>query len=906
MVDAVLQVAIDKTASLLMQEGKIIFQIKKGIDEVKEMMKSLKSYLKDAESKADQNPEVATLVTNMRDLFQDIENILDTYRTKIEPDDHMGGPLGCLKWASRVVRNCMEVHKIDQEILKLKSRAEVLINSKGDLKPESDAAVASADTEVWSERRKFLYADHRAPKNMVGREKDLRDLTEEMSKEAENDTVITTIVGPGGVGKTIFARKLYESLEERLKPTCCAKVYVSQKRNADEILRDIAEKVKLDEWKTKANLENDLYLHLQDKRYLIFLDDVWDPKIWNKLKDTLMIKSEKGSRIIVTSRSREVSRSIVGTAGYFHIRSIPFPLDVLSEDDAWTLFEGMISHKNNSKIEPPLQEIGKEIMKRCGGLPLAIEVVVGMLHAKPRNVPAWTEVQRKMSEINENDCLKVLALSYNDLPTHSKPLFLYLGIFPENHEIFVPQLVPLWVAENFVQDDGKQDDYVEQRINDLNSRNLLRVSRRKSDGKIRSFRIHSLVRDLCRRLAEKSNYFCTRNNLNSSDIDQKMQRRVTTSMREPKKYALKEVELPKLRALFCFTKDDALFKFLKCEAPRLEYLRLLIIEIVDGKVVEVPENIAQLSGLIYLKMVGNISEIPESIRRLKRLQTLEIRSKDIPVGILKMKQVKHLFLSCSIVVEKTTYNLSNCLKHLRDANKKHEDASIPDLKSLHIDIPNLQSLDVDFGPNFSLSSRSIQKFDKLKRLGIYVWTKKMLDDAFGPDQPVLLNCLEDLKLHIYVSLFNDSPILKLYRYKTLKKLKLYFDKKCELRGDVELFPRSVVKISLKMVDKIEDHVDKLKTLPNLESLKLNKCRGQQLDFSGDGFFPQLQVLVLKYTAFQKLLCSNDMPRLARFVYVPAPLSHSPIPDGRLKELMQEDEEERGLWRGDSMKSRYTE
>ncbi|PIM99674.1 Apoptotic ATPase [Handroanthus impetiginosus] len=849
MVAAVLQVAIDKVASPLVQVGIDLFQITKGIDEVREKMNLLKSYLRDAKSKADQKPEVAKLIIDIRDLSQDIEDVLDTYRTKIEAGGHNTDnwrPLGCLKWASRVVRNCMQVREINQNINDLKCRAKLIQSKLGDLKPESDAAAASVDTEVWRERRKFLDADHSAPK-MFLRDQILHDLTDQMSKlEDEKGTVITTIVGPGGVGKTTLARKLYEELEEKLKFKCRAKVYVSPSPNADDILRDIAEKVglELDERKVKANLDPNLYFYLKDKRYLIFLDDVWDTNTWNKLMDTLMIDSVMGSRIIVTSRSEVVSRSIDGTAKSRGIRSIPYKLEVLNESDAWMLFRGMISPKNESEIEPPLKEIGKEIVKRCGGLPLAIKIVVGMLLAKPRNVRAWTEVERKMGEINENDCLKILALSYNDLPAQSKPLFLYLGIFPVNHEIFVPQLIPLWVAENFVQDDGNQDDYVEQQINDLNSRNLLQVSRRKSDGKVRSFRIHSLVHDLCWQLAEKSNYFCTRNELNSSDIDSKKRRRVTTNTREPKKNAFKDVEIPKLRALFCFTKDDDLFQFLSERALRLEFLRLLIIEIFDGKVVEVQEEIADLSGLIYLKM-------------------------DIPLGILKMKQVKHLFLSCSIVVEKTTHNLSNCLKNSRYANKKLEDADIPDLRSLDVDIPNLQSLDVDFGPNFSLSSRSLGKVNNLRRLGIYVWTKKMLDDVFGLDEPVLPN-LEDLN------------------------------------GGVELFPRYVVRISLKMVDKIDDHIDKQKRLPKLESLKLKKCRAQQLDFSGEGF-SQLQVLVLKCTDFQnQLIGSKDIPKLARFIYVPAPLSHYK-PEGKLKNLWKsEDEEEQGLWRADSMKNMHIE
>ncbi|KAK7823132.1 putative late blight resistance protein like protein r1b-12 [Quercus suber] len=45
----------------------------------------------------------------------------------------------------------------------------------------------------------------------------------------------------------------------------------------------------------------------------------------------------------------------------------------------------------------------------------------------------------------------VLALSYNNLPFHLRPCFLYLRLFPKDYDIPVRRLLRLWLAEGFVK-----------------------------------------------------------------------------------------------------------------------------------------------------------------------------------------------------------------------------------------------------------------------------------------------------------------------------------------------------------------------------------------------------------------------------------------------------------------------
>ena len=53
---------------------------------------------------------------------------------------------------------------------------------------------------------------------------------------------------------------------------------------------------------------------------------------------------------------------------------------------------------------------------------------------------------------------KVLSLSYNDLPCHLKPCFLYLGHFLEDFEIPTEELIQIWMGEGFIPQISHEED----------------------------------------------------------------------------------------------------------------------------------------------------------------------------------------------------------------------------------------------------------------------------------------------------------------------------------------------------------------------------------------------------------------------------------------------------------------
>ena len=93
--------------------------------------------------------------------------------------------------------------------------------------------------------------------------------------------------------------------------------------------------------------------------------------------------------------------------------------------------------------------IGKEIVKKCGGLPLAARALGGLLRHEQRQ-ERWNAVlTSKVWELTEPSIIPALRLSYNHLSPHLKRCFAYCAIFPKDHEFEKEELVLLWMLESF-------------------------------------------------------------------------------------------------------------------------------------------------------------------------------------------------------------------------------------------------------------------------------------------------------------------------------------------------------------------------------------------------------------------------------------------------------------------------
>ncbi|XP_022853824.1 putative late blight resistance protein homolog R1B-14, partial [Olea europaea var. sylvestris] len=358
----------------------------------------------------------------------------------------------------------------------------------------------------------------------------------------------------------------------------------------------------------EENLAEELYKKLKGMRYLIVMDDVWDTEPWDDLK-RYFPDDETGSRILFTSRNKELGFNDV-------VNELPF----LSDAECWELLRWKVFQ--TERCPPELLEIGKHIAAKCRGLPLSVITISSILANIQKKESSWGKIAGHLNEHifdSTNNCIDILKLSYQHLPAHLKPCFLYFGAFKEDEVIPVRKLISLWVAEGFInkENHGSSEDVAHNYLMDLINRGLVLVAKKRSNGGVKTCMIHDLLHETCLRIAEEVNFMGGIEN---------------GSSKYKKDMSILKMQRP------CFPRpfDPYLHSQLGRRVMDLSGQYQSSVQVVSGGI----ENLVHLR---YLAVSENI-ELP-LIEKLHRLEYLGVENHGevgIPEFVLNMKNLKHL------------------------------------------------------------------------------------------------------------------------------------------------------------------------------------------------------------------------------------------------------------------------
>nr|XP_027113584.1 putative disease resistance protein RGA3 [Coffea arabica] len=637
----------DLVSSLLAGKFHLHQGVEEDIRDLSSQLTAILAVLEHAEELQLDSPPIRDWLGKLKEVLFDAEDILESFQTE------------ALLWQRQ--QQARNVHlpfsasqlfmklNVAQEIKKVLLRLEKIGRERQNFQLDAHAidSGASSTRPSMSRNTGFIVAES----DVVGRDDDkdrMINLLLSEESDRQGDVSVAPIIGMGGVGKTTLAQLVYN--DERVKSHFEFRMWVcvTDVFNYTKVLKDMIEyhtEIKYNDISSLSNvqLESRLLELLKGKPYLLILDDVWPESFdWSDLQK-LLKHGGKGSRVVVTSRSSHVA-NLMGTLP-------PHFLELLPEDQCQFLFEKIAFGPGGAKRTEETEEIGKDIVRKCKGLPLAIKVMASLLRGID-GARKWRNIQKheiweaeKHSDARKPQILPALSLSYNHLPAHLKRCFAYTCIYPKAYVFHKMDLIKVWKAASFILPRGQYsiEDIGEEYFDELLRRSFFQLS--KVDNQ-ETFRMHDLLHNLAQSV---SGPYCyqIRDNDPCNFYEKARHISLLCSAAEQPIMGIME-KSRKLRTLLSPSDHQKNFgQALDSIFQSLKYIRIL--DLSSSIMLELPESVGELKLLHYLDLSKTeIRRLPNSVCNLINLETLKLLSClwlfELPKDLGKLTNLQHLEL----------------------------------------------------------------------------------------------------------------------------------------------------------------------------------------------------------------------------------------------------------------------
>lgn len=791
MADAVVNFLVENLLQLLTENVKLIGSAKGELENLLKEVQHLKGFLDDAAKLPSDSEQWKVLVEEIQKTVHTAEDAVDKFvvQAKLHKEKNKMARILDVGHLATVRNLAAEVKGIHDQVKELR------LNNQA-LQARPTLELPKKGSSETTQQGPALEDDE-----VVDFDEEANKVINRLVKESK-DLDIIPVVGMPGLGKTTLARKIYKDPKISYEFFGVHWVYVGQSYKIKDVFLNI---LKFFTRRTEDYQHEDVdalakviagFIN-KGGRCLICLDDVWETKVIDYVK-TIFPENEKGHRVMMTTRNRVLAT---------YANSDPHDLKFLTPKESFELLVKRVFGKKPCPKD--LVGHGESIAGKCGGVPLAVVVIAGALRGRP-NTSDWIRVERNVVQHpftnSEESWLKFVEMSYDHLPQEVQTCFLYFGVFPRGFDIPSWKVIRLWIAEGLIkpQESYTLEEIAEFYLNDLVNRNLVILQQKRSDGQIKTCRLHDMLHQFCKKEASNKWLFQEVSLTPDQAIpieEPNKSRRLCIQPSNLKDFLSKKPSAEHVRSFYCFSSKEKQICGLTPNDIKLIHKAFPLVRVLDVESLKFlfSKDFNQLFHLRYIAISGDFNAIPLTFGKFWNLQTLILNTStsestlDVKADIWNMLQLRHLHTNIPAKLQPptaTTSGKASCLQ------------------TLCMVAPE------------SCEKEVLAKACHLKKLSIRGQMAAFLGAYKGGiNNLVELKCLEQLKL------LNDV---------------LYMNKAPHLPQTFSQLVRTVKKLTLTNTRFAWSEADKLGQLESLEILKFKENA-----FAGDSWKPKMGFSALR-------------------------------------------------------------
>lgn len=674
------------------------------------------------------------------------------------------------------------------------------------------------------------------------------EMLNEIMNVLKNDAGVHMIgvYGMAGVGKTAFVKELAWQAEKEGSFDVVVMATVTNSPNVKTIRAEIADGLglKFDEL-TELGRASRLHQRIkQEQKILVILDDVW-----GKLELTEVGvpfgEDHEGCKVLVTSRDLNVLTAKLGAKKVYK-------LDVLSEDESWSLFEKM---GGDAVKDLSINPVAMQISKSCAGLPLLIVTVLEVL--KNKDLYAWKDAHEQITNVDLEGCFypqlhSAIEMSYNYLESEElKTFFLLLGSMGNSYRT-KDLLVFGWCLGLHKRVDSLADgrNRLHKLIDDLKASSLL------LEGESDSVLVLDVVHNVAASIASSIKpFFNVQKNTEWKEWPSKDFFRTCHHIFLDWYFAHElpeRLECPNLK-IFQLNCQGKNLKVPDNFFDQMKELQVLILGGVNCTP-SLPPSLALLTNLKALKLCKCMLDDIAIVGKITSLEILSLEQsliKELPAEIGKLVHLRLLDLTDCSTLEEIPANLISSLFNLEElymgncniqwevkgSENQNNNSSLSELRHLHkLSTLNIQIKDISAFP------RDLFGFGRLESYQIFVGDEWKWSEVESPNYKTS----RVLKLNLSM----DPTILMDYGIKFLtsrtEDLSL-----AELRGVKEV-----------LYELNDEGFSQLKHFSIEKCAEMESIIGSTKWAHHDHAFPNLVSLILRSLNKLERICSGPLPAQA--------------------------------------------